>query len=181
MSQEEEIQAMIAKMNNLKNYPTTAVHDNMGQFDNQDRAGFVQTEGGGQFDNQGPVKPMVVPANPQNPTLPVNPQAGQPNIINTTGVEVGVAPAPVRLENVCPQCGMAHPPLQSGEKCPNASVASEVKDSNLNDAQINTYVVNIRNIVISKMAEKQIKNGDKFFQYAILELAKSLENYKEIV
>ena len=178
MTQEEEIQAMIAKMNQLKNFPAP-VNQNINQFDNQgDNAGFIQTEGGGQFDNQGPVQPVVVPAIPQNPNPPVNPQV-KPNIINTTGVEVGVAPTPVKLDNVCPQCGMSHPPLPPGEKCPNASVANEVKGSKLNDAQINTYVVNIRNIVISKMAEKQIKNGDKFFQYAILELAKSLENYKE--
>lgn len=178
MSQEEEIQALIAKMNVLKNSPPADVNSNVNAFDNQGNNEFVETQGGGEFDNQGPVKSVVVPSNPQNLNPPVNPQ-GQPNIINTTGVSVGVAPAPVRLENVCPQCGMAHPPLPAGEKCPNASVANEVQDHKLNDAQINTYVVNIRNIVISKMAEKNIKNGANFFQYAILELSKLLDNYKE--
>lgn len=178
MSQEEEIQAMIAKMNNLKNSLPADINPNMNSFDNQGNGEFVQTQGGGEFDNQGPSKSVVVPPNSQNLNPPVIPQ-GKPNIINTTGVQVGVAPAPAKLENVCPQCGMAHPPLPAGEKCPNASVASEVQDHKLNDAQINTYVVNIRNIVISKMAEKNIKNGAKFFQYAILELSKSLDNYEE--
>ena len=177
MGQEEDIQAMIAKMNQLKNFPAP-VNQNVNQFDNQGNADYVQTEGGGQFDNQGPYKPAVISPNPVNPNLPVTPQ-GQPNIINTTGVEVGVAPIPANLENVCPQCGMAHPPLPAGEKCPNASVANEVKDHKLNDTQINAYVINLRNIIISKLAEKNIENGNNFFQYAIIELTKSLDNYKE--
>jgi hypothetical protein len=177
MSQEEEIQAMIAKMNQLKNYPTTDVHNNQSQFDNQGvNSGFVQTQGGGEFDNQGPSKPATITPIPKPQ---VNPQSGQPNLINTTGVQVGVAPTPVKLDNVCPQCGMAHPPLPAGEKCPNASIANEVKEFKLNEAQINTYIVNIRNIVISKLSEKNIKDGTKFFQYAIVELSKSLDKYNE--
>lgn len=178
MGQEEEIQAMIEKMNKLKNFPQP-VNPNLNQFDNQDSGEFVQTQGGGEFDNQGPVKPVVVPPNPQNPNPPVNPQPGQPNIINTTGVQMGVAAPPAKLENVCPQCGVAHPPLPEGEKCPNASVVNEVKDFKIDEAQLNTYIVNIRNIIISKMSEKNIKDGTKFFQYAIVELTKSMEKYNE--
>lgn len=81
--------------------------------------------------------------------------------------------------NECPQCGMIHPPLQPGEKCPNVALAGQESLGGLKEEDINKFLVDLRNIVISTMQKKNIQNGRKFFQTAIIKLTKELENYSE--
>ena len=77
----------------------------------------------------------------------------------------------------CPQCGVMHPPLRAGEKCPVAKV--EVKEAGLKDEDITKFIVDMRNIAISQIESKGIKDGNKLFKYLTVEFMKSLEAYKE--
>lgn len=80
----------------------------------------------------------------------------------------------------CPQCGLLHPPLPPGEKCPNVALSNgENNLSGLTETEINKHLVDMRNIIISMIQQKSIKDGKKFFQYAVIELTKALESYKE--
>jgi hypothetical protein len=79
--------------------------------------------------------------------------------------------------NVCPQCKTIHPPLKPGEICPNAP--QDVSKFGLDDTSVNKFIVNIKNIVMSQLSKKGISNGEKFFQFAIIELMKILEGYNE--
>ncbi|MHA1233083.1 MAG: hypothetical protein ACTSPQ_20850, partial [Candidatus Helarchaeota archaeon] len=63
-------------------------------------------------------------------------------------IKPSLPPTPVPTPGVCSQCGMIHPPLKPGEICPNAKV--EVKsEKNGKEVNINKYVTNIRDIIIS--------------------------------
>jgi hypothetical protein len=75
----------------------------------------------------------------------------------------------------CHQCGTYHPPLAPGEKCPLA----EPKTADGKKIDTSKMVVQLRDILISQMEQKNIKDPDKFFKFVILELMKSLEGYKE--
>jgi len=87
-------------------------------------------------------------------------------------------PTPVPTPGACSQCGMLHPPLKPGEICPNAKV--EVKsEKNGKEVNINKYVTNIRDVIISQISIKKIKDPDKLFQNITLELTKFLEGYNE--
>ena len=82
--------------------------------------------------------------------------------------------------NACRQCGVIHPPIREGEKCPNASIISNKEiEAGIDDIIVNKNLVNMRNIIISQMSNKGIKDGKKFFAYAIVELTMALERYNE--
>ena len=82
-------------------------------------------------------------------------------------------------EEICPQCKTMHPPLRPGEKCPNSGIGEMGNKIGIDDVIINKHLVEMKNIIISNMYSKNIKDGKKFFQYAIIELTKSLELYNE--
>ncbi len=106
---------------------------------------------------------------------PINPQ--EQSIL--TNVQNSPPPTPASNPNTCPQCGTIHPPIRSSEKCPLASMDDEVSGTGLNDTIIASHLVNMRNIIISQMSTKNIKDGNKFFVYAIVELTNALEKYSE--
>ena len=106
------------------------------------------------------------PVNPQEQSILMNVKNNQP-------------PVPVSNPNICPQCNTIHPPVPVGQKCPLASLVNEVAGTGLDDTSIASYLVNMRNIIISQMSIKKIKDGNKFFAFAIVELTKALESYNE--
>jgi hypothetical protein len=77
----------------------------------------------------------------------------------------------------CPQCGIMHPPLRMGEKCPVAKV--EIKEAGITSDNVTKFTVDLRNIAISQIESKGIKDGNKLFKYLTIEFMKTLENYKE--
>ena len=97
-------------------------------------------------------------------------------IIQQMNTTPSISTSPIQ-GNVCPQCKTIHPPLRPGEKCPNAAV--DTSGYGLNDGDMNKYLVELRNIVMSQMSKKQIKDGKKFFQFTIIELMKVIEEYNE--
>jgi len=122
----------------------------------------VDTTVGIGFDNQGQgLNPEI---------LKTNPVTNQINQVSQNTTEVS---------NVCPQCGTIHPPLPPGEKCPNALASKTMANANLNDESVNKYLTDLKNIVLSNISKKQIKDGNKFFQYLVVELTKLIEKYTE--
>ena len=125
------------------------------------------------------VRPMGAPiskAPPMDPNL-----AASPNMGNLTNVQSpGSTPQPAQMPDVCKECGTMHPPLAAGQKCPNASVAATPNDPNaIDDATINKHLVDMRNIIMTQIGSKGIKDQKKFFQFAVIELTKALEGYNE--
>ena len=78
----------------------------------------------------------------------------------------------------CPQCGFSHPPLPEGAICPNAKATIETGGIK-KELNIEQYLVDLRNIILSQISSKSIKNPDKLFQNVTIEVAKYLETYSE--
>jgi len=120
------------------------------------------------------VRPMDFTIKESKPSTPVS----MGGITNPSSP--GNTPPPGQKSGVCSQCGTMHPPLQPGQKCPLAPIAPGLNTlDGLDDATINKHLVDMRNIIVANISSKKIKDGKKFFQYAIVELTKSLELYNE--
>lgn len=76
---------------------------------------------------------------------------------------------------VCKQCGLKHPFLPEGTKCP------MVKQVTVDGEEVdyNNFLGNIRNIVASQIDFKKIKNPKKMFAKMIVEFMKAVESYQE--
>lgn len=77
-------------------------------------------------------------------------------------------------QDKCSQCGMYHPVLQPGERCPMLTdvVAGEEIDFNL-------LFTPLRTICISQIQRKNIKNHKKLFAEVTIAITKFLEAYQE--
>jgi len=88
----------------------------------------------------------------------------------------GPAPSFQNTGNTCNQCGKMHPPLPPGQICPVAPVKNL---TGITDVEVQKFLVNIKNIIVSQIQQRNVKDGKKFFQYGVIELTKALEKYKE--
>jgi len=84
---------------------------------------------------------------------------------------IGVNPT----QGQCPQCGLFHPPLPPGQKCPNAPI----KIAGISDAEVNEIVVKVKDILASQLEQKGVKDIKKFTNEMILSLMNFCEGYKE--
>lgn len=75
--------------------------------------------------------------------------------------------------DICSQCGLMHPPISG--KCPNV----QAKDADGKDIDTRKFLADMKNILESKIAEKKIKNHNKFFGHVTVELMKVIEKYEE--
>jgi len=136
------------------------------------------------FDNQGDqnagVQPLINPSTPQPAPQPIN-QNPSPVYTPPPNDPPSMPPdnAVMSRPDVCPQCKLMHPPLRPGEKCPNAGVDSSIKTTGIDDVIINKHLVDLKNIILSQLTSKGIKDGKKFLQYSVIELTKALEQYNE--
>jgi len=98
--------------------------------------------------------------------------------INPSLLKPGPPPTPAPTPGACHQCGILHPPLRQGEKCPIAKVevTSEKEGKSID---VNKYLVTLRDILVSQISIKQIKDPDKLFKNITLEITKFLEGYNE--
>jgi len=132
-----------------------------------------------------PTSPDQSPADPVNSVRPMDfsikkSAPTMPRDGMSTNIAPGNRPTGAQMGDVCKQCGTMHPPIPQGQKCPLASVASDPdKVGGLDDTTVNKHLVDLRNIVIAQISSKGIKDGKKFFQYAVIELTKALEAYSE--
>ena len=102
----------------------------------------------------------------------INEQVVLSSVANSTPF----TPAP-GIFSECSQCGIMHPPLNPGAKCPVAKV--EVKEAGITEDNVTKFTIDLRNIAISQIESKGIKDGNKLFKYLTIEFMKILENYKE--
>ena len=101
-----------------------------------------------------------------------------PDVAVTVGSGAGLSAS----QPICPECGLAHPPVKSGE-CPNAGNQvtrnqTETKGESV-EIDFTNLFVQIKNSVKSQVDKKGIKDGKKFIGYIIVELMKVIENYEE--
>lgn len=102
------------------------------------------------------------------------PTLDEQKVLNTiqTGTPVNtIAPA----QGTCPECGMIHPPVQPGKKCPNAKVQVEA----IPEVALNEFVIKVRDILVSQVEQKNVKDFKKFSGGMIIEVMKYCEGYKE--
>lgn len=125
-----------------------------------------------------------------NPAMPTG-QPGEPPILDSSQQMVlnelknkpavtGSHPSQVASSlPQCPDCGMFHPPVKPGEKCGNAS--TQIASGNIVDLdmEINKYLVSLKNIAMSQIQSKGIKDINKLLQYITIEMTKILEGYNE--
>ena len=77
---------------------------------------------------------------------------------------------------LCPQCNKFHPPLQPGEKCPLVTKDSTPSGQEVDFKDLYTP---LRNVILSKVQSKGIKDIKKLFGSLIVVITKHLEDYKE--
>lgn len=75
----------------------------------------------------------------------------------------------------CPQCGMVHPPLKEGVPCP----MRPVKSATGVEVDTSKFLAALKNILISQIHIKQIKNVNKLMNEMVIHVTKFLEGYKE--
>jgi hypothetical protein len=134
---------------------------------------FMEQQNMAQIKGQG--QPMVS----SESGLPITPQeqAALQTIKNTT-----VAPAPASVSShlpTCPQCGQLHPPVAEGTKCPMAKDKFVDATGNEVDVDVNKYLTNLKNIVVSQIESKGIKDPNKLFQQLTVSVMKFLEGYND--
>ena len=86
-----------------------------------------------------------------------------------------MGPGSLMSYQICSDCGYSHPPITDGKRCPMAkdkSPAGEVID-------FTGFNSSIRNILISQIQKKNIKDSKKFLGNIIVEILKIVEVYKE--
>jgi hypothetical protein len=115
--------------------------------------------------------PDQSPLNPVNSVRPM----GKP-IAKTPKKELQTDTA---VEGGCHQCGMIHPPLRPGERCPMAKVKVKNDKGEEREVDVNKFIANLKNIIISQSESKKIKDIEKLFQNIIVEVTKYLEGYSE--
>lgn len=75
----------------------------------------------------------------------------------------------------CPQCGLTHPPLQPGERCPMAK--EKANDGSVIDTA--NFINQLKIICTNQIRKKDIKNHKKLFGQIIISVTKQLEEYQE--
>jgi len=95
------------------------------------------------------------------------------NQVQMSGPPTPVAPT----QGACPQCDLIHPPLQPGEKCPNAPL--KIKGEEGQEINVNELVVKVKDILASQLEQKDVKDFKKFTGEMIVALMKFCEEYKE--
>jgi len=155
-------------------------------IDNQDNVGESQDLHTG-IDNQGTsVKTVNDFGIPKQNQMGGNPMTGGSmdnniiNQINNTPINPNKNAITTTFGN-CSQCGMSHPPIRPGETCPNASVQSQTSNTavKITDQQFNTFLVNMKNILISQLDQIKVTNPQEIFKHLTLKMMEALEGLKE--
>lgn len=84
----------------------------------------------------------------------------------------------VAPEGACPQCGTLHPPIPPGTKCPMAPTTIKGEDG-VKILNTDKFIMSMKNILISQIEIKKIKDPEKLFNNITIEIMKYLESYEE--
>lgn len=79
----------------------------------------------------------------------------------------------------CYQCGLIHPPLKEGEICPNAPISIEGENGTKKIIKVDNFLVSLKNIIISQVSQKNIKDPEKLLKHVTIELTRIIETYEE--
>ncbi len=119
------------------------------------------------------VNPQMTQPGMQNPGTHQTPPMDQ-NLINS--FNPGMPPSEISASfGRCDQCGTFHPPMKQGENCP----VAPIQDTKGNVVDLNPFFAQLKNICMSQIQQKGIKDAKKLFQHIIIELTKILESYNE--
>ncbi len=135
-------------------------------------------------------------AQPTNTQIPVNPNpipANQPGLFDNQGSVTDFANTAVKsggpqqvsnpglnaTGNVCHECGTIHPPIQPGQKCPNSSIEKQT-GIKIDDAQVNQFLVQWRNIILSEISKSNIEDWKNEFQQITMIIQKYFDEKKEV-
>jgi hypothetical protein len=128
---------------------------------------------------QGPFAEGLKSSPQPRPQAPVTGQTLTPGV-STSSKPFEPAEVKGTFGEACPQCGLLHPPLKDGEKCPNAPI--KTKDESTGEEKIidpTKFLVDMKNIIVSQMEIKKISNPENLFKFLTVEITKLLEGYKE--
>ena len=159
MSDEQDIQNMIAKIKQLQE-----ANPSLGQPQNAQipvNPNPIPGNKPGLFDNQGSVTDFANTAVQSG-----NPQQAANTGLNATG-------------NVCHECGKIHPPIQEGQKCPNSSIEKQT-GIKIDDGQVNQFLVQWRNIILSEISKSNIEKWKDEFQQITMIIQKYFDEKKEV-
>ncbi len=81
----------------------------------------------------------------------------------------------VATQPQCPQCDGFHPALSPGQKCPLAEPITEEGEK----IDTSGFILKLRDMTISQLEQKGIKDYEKFFNYIVDEVMKAMEGYSE--
>ena len=124
---------------------------------------------------QGMTEPLPINANPMPTNKPglFDNQGSETDFANTAvksgNLQQATASPNVNTQNVCPDCNTIHPPIQPGQKCPNSSIEQQT-GIKIDDSQVNQFLVQWRNIILSKIAELGIEDWMKEFQQITMDI-----------
>lgn len=79
------------------------------------------------------------------------------------------------ISSTCKFCGYSHPPIRQGEKCPMA----KEKTNSGEEIDFNSFFASLKNILISQIKIKNVKDSKKFLGNILVEITKMSEGYKE--
>jgi hypothetical protein len=174
---EKDIKELIEKMNRQQTQMTAPQGFNQPTQVNE----AMGTDQSPHLFNQGvlPNSPDQTPADPVNSVRPMGTPINQmPKVQNAANIQTTPPSNAGVSGNICSQCGTIHPPLPPGTKCPMAKV--KVKDGKEEkEIDVNKFLVDLRNIILSQAEKKNIKDIEKLFKNIIVEVTKYLEGYSE--
>jgi hypothetical protein len=80
-------------------------------------------------------------------------------------------PRMVPIAPKCPQCGLFHPPIPSGDVCPMK------KSADGDEIDFGDFLYNLRKLLTEKIKEKNIKDYKKMFSTLMIEIMKQVETF----
>jgi len=123
--------------------------------------------GNNNYNSKSPDQSPLNPVNSVRPMgTPINKQPPRPAGIATGG-------------DGCPQCGLVHPPIAQGQKCPMAGVKVKNDKGEEKSVDVNKFLAQLKNIIVSQIEQKEIKDVEKIFKNIIVEVTKYIEGYRE--
>ncbi len=123
------------------------------------------------------MQPIKMPNKPAESITGGSVGMNEQAVLSSINASTGPAPPAQGAFSICPQCGSMHPPLQPGQKCPVKKV--EIKEAGVTEDDVTNFTINLRNIAISQVETKKLKDGNKLFKYLTVEFMKILETYSE--
>jgi hypothetical protein len=76
---------------------------------------------------------------------------------------------------ICSSCGLSHPPIPQGTKCPMAKEKSPSGE----EIKYESFFTSLKSILTSQIQTKNIKDTNKFLGNIIVSITKFAEDYKE--